>query len=103
MAAHVRFWRKIFGIGFAIGVVSGIVLTFEFGLNWRRFAHDVGSIIGVIIAMEVAWAFFLETGFLGLLVYGDGRELAERGRDVLARRRGGDDSHRAACERELVA
>jgi cytochrome bd ubiquinol oxidase subunit I len=68
-----RFWRRIFGIGFAIGVVSGIVLTFEFGLNWGRFAHDVGPIIGVMIAMEVAWAFFLEAGFLGLLVYGDGR------------------------------
>jgi cytochrome bd ubiquinol oxidase subunit I len=68
-----RFWRRIFGIGFAIGVVSGIVLTFEFGLNWGPFAHDVGPIVGVIIAMEVATAFFLEAGFLGLLVFGDGR------------------------------
>ena len=68
-----RFWRRIFGIGFALGVVSGIVLTFEFGLNWGRFAHDVGPIVGVMIAMEVAMAFFLEAGFLGLLVYGDGR------------------------------
>ena len=68
-----RFWRRIFGIGFALGVVSGIVLTFEFGLNWGRFAHDVGPIIGVIIAMEVVSAFFLEAGFLGLLVYGEGR------------------------------
>jgi cytochrome d ubiquinol oxidase subunit I len=68
-----RFWRKIFGIGFAIGVVSGIVLTFEFGLNWGRFAHDVGPIVGVAILMEVVMAFFLEAGFLGLLVYGEGR------------------------------
>jgi cytochrome bd ubiquinol oxidase subunit I len=68
-----RFWRRIFGIGFALGVVSGIVLTFEFGLNWGRFAHDVGPIVGVIIAMEVVTAFFLEAGFLGLLVYGEGR------------------------------
>jgi cytochrome d ubiquinol oxidase subunit I len=68
-----RFWRRIFGIGFALGVVSGIVLTFEFGLNWGRFAHDVGPIVGVIIAMEVVTAFFLEAGFLGLLVFGDGR------------------------------
>jgi cytochrome bd ubiquinol oxidase subunit I len=67
-----RFWRRIFGIGFAIGVVSGIVLTFEFGLNWGPFAHDVGPIIGVVIAMEVVSAFFLEAGFLGLVVYGDG-------------------------------
>ena len=65
-----RFWRKVFGIGFAIGVVSGIVLTFEFGLNWGRFAHGVGPIIGVIIAMEVAWAFFLEAGFQRLDSYG---------------------------------
>jgi cytochrome bd ubiquinol oxidase subunit I len=68
-----RFWRRIFGIGFALGVVSGIVLTFEFGLNWGPFAHDVGPILGVIIAMEVLTAFFLEAGFLGLLVYGEGR------------------------------
>lgn len=54
-----RFWRRIFGIGFALGVVSGIVLTFEFGLNWGPFAHDVGPIVGVIIAMEVVSAFFL--------------------------------------------
>jgi cytochrome d ubiquinol oxidase subunit I len=68
-----RFWRRGVGIGFALGVVSGIVLTFEFGLNWGRFAHDVGPIVGVIIAMEVVTAFFLEAGFLGLLVYGEGR------------------------------
>jgi cytochrome d ubiquinol oxidase subunit I len=68
-----RFWRRIFGIGFALGVVSGIVMTFEFGLNWGPFAHDVGPILGVLIAMEVVTAFFLEAGFLGLLVYGDGR------------------------------
>jgi cytochrome bd ubiquinol oxidase subunit I len=68
-----RFWRRIFAIGFALGVVSGIVLTFEFGLNWGPFAHDVGPIVGVMIAMEVVMAFFLEAGFLGLLVYGEGR------------------------------
>jgi len=68
-----RFWRRIFAIGFALGVVSGIVLTFEFGLNWGRYAHDVGPIVGVMIMMEVVMAFFLEAGFLGLLVYGEGR------------------------------
>jgi cytochrome bd ubiquinol oxidase subunit I len=68
-----RFWRRIFAIGFTLGVVSGIVLTFEFGLNWGPFAHDVGPIVGVMIMMEVIWAFFLEAGFLGLLVYGEGR------------------------------
>jgi cytochrome d ubiquinol oxidase subunit I len=68
-----RFWRRIFVVGFTLGVVSGIVLTFEFGLNWGPFAHDVGPIVGVAILMEVVMAFFLEAGFLGLLVYGDGR------------------------------
>ena len=68
-----RFWRRIFGIGFALGVVSGIVLTVEFGLNWGKFAHDVGPIVGAMILMEVIMAFLLEAGFLGPLVYGDGR------------------------------
>jgi hypothetical protein len=65
-----RFWRRIFAIGFGLGVVSGIVLTYEFGLNWGGFARDVGPILGVIIGMEVVTAFFLEAGFLGLLIYG---------------------------------
>jgi cytochrome bd ubiquinol oxidase subunit I len=68
-----RFWRKIFAIGFGLGVVAGIVLTFEFGLNWGRYAHAVGPILGVIIGMEVVTAFFLEAGFLGIMIYGDGR------------------------------
>ena len=68
-----RFWRKIFAVGFALGVVAGIVLTFEFGLNWGAYAHDVGPIIGVIIGMEVATAFFLEAGFVGIMLYGEGR------------------------------
>lgn len=68
-----RFWRQIFAIGFGLGVVAGIVLTFEFGLNWGGYARAVGPILGVIIGMEVVTAFFLEAGFLGLLIYGDGR------------------------------
>ncbi len=68
-----RFWRKIFAVAFTLGVVSGIVLTFEFGLNWGPYAHDVGPIVGVMILMEVVMAFFLEAGFLGLLIYGEGR------------------------------
>lgn len=68
-----RFWRKIFAVGFALGVVAGIVLTFEFGLNWGIYAHDVGPIIGVIIGMEVVTAFFLEAGFIGIMLYGEGR------------------------------
>ncbi|MEA2189460.1 MAG: cytochrome bd ubiquinol oxidase subunit [Solirubrobacteraceae bacterium] len=68
-----RFWRRIFAVGFTLGVVSGMVLTFEFGLNWGPFARDVGPIVGVAILMEVVMAFFLEAGFLGLLIYGEGR------------------------------
>ncbi|MFI5887884.1 cytochrome ubiquinol oxidase subunit I [Streptomyces sp. NPDC051554] len=68
-----RFWRRIFAIGFAIGVVAGLVLTFEFGLNWGIFADRAGPVIGPIIGWEVLTAFFLEAGFIGIMLYGDGR------------------------------
>jgi cytochrome d ubiquinol oxidase subunit I len=68
-----RFWKKIFAVGFGLGVVAGTVLTFEFGLNWGGYARAAGPILGVIIGMEVVTAFFLEAGFIGLLLYGDGR------------------------------
>jgi cytochrome bd ubiquinol oxidase subunit I len=68
-----RFWLPIFAVGFAIGVVSGIVLTFEFGLNWAGYADATGPILGPIIGMEVITAFFLEAGFLGIMLYGEGR------------------------------
>jgi cytochrome d ubiquinol oxidase subunit I len=68
-----RFWLRIFAVGFALGVVSGIVLTFEFGLNWAGFAEAAGPIVGVIIGLEVVTAFFLEAGFLGIMLYGEGR------------------------------
>lgn len=68
-----RFWKKIFAIGFALGVVAGIVLTFELGLNWGGYAHAVGPVLGVLITMEALTAFFLEAGFIGIMLYGDGR------------------------------
>jgi cytochrome d ubiquinol oxidase subunit I len=68
-----RFWLRIFAVGFALGVVAGIVITFEFGLNWSGFADAAGPILGVIIGMEVVTAFFLEAGFLGIMLYGEGR------------------------------
>ncbi|MFE5371515.1 cytochrome ubiquinol oxidase subunit I [Streptomyces mirabilis] len=68
-----RFWKKIFAVGFGLGVVAGTVMTFEFGLNWGVYAHAVGPVIGVTIGMEVITAFFLEAGFIGLMLYGDGR------------------------------
>ncbi len=68
-----RFWRRVFAVGFAIGVVAGIVITFEMGLNWGIYAAKTGPIIGPIIGMEVVTAFFVEAGFIGVLLYGDGR------------------------------
>jgi cytochrome d ubiquinol oxidase subunit I len=68
-----RFWRRIFAVGFAIGVVAGIVITFEMGLNWGVYAAETGPIVAPIIGMEVVTAFFVEAGFIGILLYGDGR------------------------------
>ncbi|MBV9729698.1 MAG: cytochrome ubiquinol oxidase subunit I [Pseudonocardiales bacterium] len=68
-----RFWKKIFAVGFALGVVAGTVITFEFGLNWGPYAAATGPILGPIIGMEVVTAFFLEAGFIGIMLYGDGR------------------------------
>jgi cytochrome d ubiquinol oxidase subunit I len=68
-----RFWRRIFAVGFAVGVVAGAVVTFEMGLNWGVYAAKTGPVIGPIIGMEVVTAFFVEAGFIGVLLYGDGR------------------------------
>ena len=68
-----QFWKKIFAVGFGLGVVAGTVMTFEFGLNWGSYAHAVGPILGVTIGMEVITAFFLEAGFIGIMLYGEGR------------------------------
>jgi cytochrome d ubiquinol oxidase subunit I len=68
-----RFWKKIFAVGFALGVVAGAVITFELGLNWGPFANATGPVLAPIIGMEVVTAFFLEAGFIGVVLYGDGR------------------------------
>jgi cytochrome d ubiquinol oxidase subunit I len=68
-----RFWRRIFAVGFALGVVAGAVITFEMGLNWGVFGAKTGPIIGPIIGMEVVTAFFVEAGFIGILLYGESR------------------------------
>jgi cytochrome d ubiquinol oxidase subunit I len=68
-----RFWIRIFGISFAVGVVTGIPMEFQFGTNWARFARLAGGVIGQTLAMEGLFAFFLESSFLGLLVFGEGR------------------------------
>lgn len=65
-----RFWTKIFAVSFAMGVVSGIVLSYQFGTNWSRFSLVVGNVVGPLIAYEVLTAFFLEATFLGILLFG---------------------------------
>jgi len=68
-----RFWLKIFAIAFAMGVVSGIVLSYQFGTNWSVFSDKAGPVIGPLMAYEVLTAFFLEAGFLGVMLFGAGR------------------------------
>jgi Cytochrome bd terminal oxidase subunit I len=65
-----RFWTKIFAVSFAMGVVSGIVLSYQFGTNWSRFSATLGNVIGPMIGYEVLVAFFLEATFLGVLLFG---------------------------------
>ena len=65
-----RFWTKIFAVSFGMGVVSGIVLSYQFGTNWSRFSVVTGNVIGPAIGYEVLTAFFLEATFLGVLLFG---------------------------------
>jgi cytochrome d ubiquinol oxidase subunit I len=65
-----RFWTKIFAVSFAMGVVSGIVLSYQLGTNWSRFSVAVGNIVGPLIGYEVLTAFFLEATFLGIMLFG---------------------------------
>jgi cytochrome d ubiquinol oxidase subunit I len=65
-----RFWTKIFAVSFAMGVVSGIVLSYQLGTNWSRFSEVVGNTIGPLFGYEVLTAFFLEASFLGVMLFG---------------------------------
>ncbi len=65
-----RFWSKLFALVFGIGVVTGLVLSYEFGTNWSRFSAAAGSVIGPLMGYEVLTAFFLEAGFLGIMLFG---------------------------------
>lgn len=65
-----KFWLKIFAITFAMGVVSGIVMSYQFGTNWSVFSDRAGPVIGPLMAYEVLTAFFLEAGFLGVMLFG---------------------------------
>ncbi len=68
-----RFWARIFGINFVLGVVTGIPMEFQFGTNWSHFSRCAGGVIGQTLAMEGMFAFFLESAFLGLFLYGEKR------------------------------
>src|SRR5271163_1848358 len=65
-----NYWLKIFAVAFGMGVVSGIVMSYQFGTNWAAFADKVGPVIGPLMAYEVLTAFFLEAGFLGVMLFG---------------------------------
>ncbi len=65
-----RYWLKIFAIAFAMGVVSGIVMSYQFGTNWSVFSDKAGPVVGPLMAYEVLTAFFLEAGFLGVMLFG---------------------------------
>ncbi len=65
-----RYWLRIFAVAFAMGVVSGLVLSYQFGTNWSVFSDKAGPVIGPLMAYEVLTAFFLEAGFLGVMLFG---------------------------------
>ncbi|MBE5074110.1 cytochrome ubiquinol oxidase subunit I [Erythrobacteraceae bacterium E2-1 Yellow Sea] len=65
-----KYWLKIFAVAFAMGVVSGIVMSYQFGTNWAEFSDKAGPVVGPLLAYEVLTAFFLEAGFLGVMLFG---------------------------------
>src|SRR5246127_3532528 len=72
-AQAARFWAKIFGLNFTLGVVTGIPMEFQFGTNWAAFTKYSGEVIGQTLAMEGMFAFFLESAFVGALIWGEKR------------------------------
>jgi cytochrome d ubiquinol oxidase subunit I len=68
-----RFWARVFAVTFALGIVTGIPMEFQFGTNWARFSNFSGNIIGQTLALEGVFAFFLESGFLGVFLYGENK------------------------------
>src|SRR5262244_2746205 len=68
-----RFWAKIFAVNFLFGVITGIPMEFQFGTNWAKFSRFAGGVIGQTLAMEGVFAFFLESAFLGLFLFGEKR------------------------------
>ena len=85
-----QYWLRVFAVVFGMGVVSGVVMAYEFGTNWARFSDKAGPVIGPLMGYEVMTAFFLEAGFLGIMLFGRQRV----GRGVLFRRHAaGGDRH----------
>jgi cytochrome d ubiquinol oxidase subunit I len=72
-AAAARFWTRIFALNFAVGVITGIPMEFQFGTNWAQFSAFAGGVIGQYLGLEGVFAFFLESTFLGILLFGEGR------------------------------
>jgi cytochrome d ubiquinol oxidase subunit I len=72
-ARAARFWARIFGITFAVGVVTGIPMEFQFGTNWARFSHFAGGVVGQTLFMEGIFAFFAESSFLGVFLFAEDR------------------------------
>jgi cytochrome d ubiquinol oxidase subunit I len=72
-----RFWARIFGVNFAMGVVTGVPMEFQFGTNWARFSDATGGVIGLTLALEGMFAFFAESAFLGLFLFGE-KKLSRR-------------------------
>ncbi|WP_295534695.1 cytochrome ubiquinol oxidase subunit I [uncultured Thioclava sp.] len=68
-----EFWKHIFAVVFGMGVVSGVVMSYQFGLNWAAFSDKAGPVVGPLMGYEVMTAFFLEAGFLGILLFGRDR------------------------------
>ncbi len=65
-----HFWSKIFAVNFGMGVVSGLVMAYQFGTNWSRFSTSPAAVTGPLLTYEVLTAFFLEAGFLGVMLFG---------------------------------
>ena len=106
-----KYWLKIFAVAFAMGVVSGIVMSYQFGTNWSVFSDKAGPVIGPLMAYEVLTAFFLEAGFLGVMLFGMnkvGQEAAfRRDADGRARHRqsrpSGSSRSTAGCRRRSAS
>ena len=70
MRSAARFWTQLFALNFAMGVATGITMEFQFGTNWAAYSRFVGDVFGSALAAEGIFAFFLESGFLAVLVFG---------------------------------